>query len=374
MAENEKTYIGPITNITDNGKDYYISLENIPAIQDKIGEIINSLAVKEAADETKTDAERHAVYTVEQKKHLEALYASLTVDDENNVIDTLKEVLAFFNGTEEGKTLVNFIAGLNVEQIGSDGNYIKFVSQTNGKIAATIQAFEPSVAATDASPSTINAPTAKAVRDAINALDKAEVGSDGSYIKKVKEDDGVITATKQAFDTSVGSSSTDNNAPTSKAVHTAITGAINALDVSNITTNLGTGKTITALSETDGKISATAENISITSSQISDKTNSYSETGETAVTGKSIKAAIDGLTDTLTGAPSASKTLTAFDEIGGKVTATFSDIAIAESQVTNLVTDLNNKADLVDGLVPAAQLPSYVDDVIEFAKQVSGAT
>ena len=55
MAENEKNYLGPITNITDNGKAYYISLENISAIQDKIGEILNSLAAKEAEDATKSD-------------------------------------------------------------------------------------------------------------------------------------------------------------------------------------------------------------------------------------------------------------------------------------------------------------------------------
>lgn len=56
------------------------------------------------------------------------------------------------------------------------------------------------------------------------------------------------------------------------ATMSSITNAINALDVSNITANLGAGKTITALSETDGKIAATASNISITVSQISNFT------------------------------------------------------------------------------------------------------
>lgn len=36
------------------------------------------------------------------------------------------------------------------------------------------------------------------------------------------------------------------------------------------------------------------------------------------------------------------------------------------SQVTNLQTTLDNKADLVGGLVPASQLPSFVNDVLEF--------
>lgn len=58
--------------------------------------------------------------------------------------------------------------------------------------------------------------------------------------------------------------------PTSDAVYTALTDAINGLDVSNITSNLGRNKTLTALSETDGKISATADTIQITKSQVTD--------------------------------------------------------------------------------------------------------
>ena len=34
---------------------------------------------------------------------------------------------------------------------------------------------------------------------------------------------------------------------------------------------------------------------------------------------------------------------------------------------------LSSKADLVNGMVPSTQLPSYVDDVIEFNKQVDGS-
>jgi len=40
---------------------------------------------------------------------------------------------------------------------------------------------------------------------------------------------------------------------------------------------------------------------------------------------------------------------------------------LTESQVSGLVTDLAAKADLVSGTVPASQLPSYVDDVVEVA-------
>ena len=59
-------------------------------------------------------------------------------------------------------------------------------------------------------------------------------------------------------------SSENNKAASEKAVRDAI----KALDVSNITANLGASKTLSALSETDGKISATATPIQIAESQV----------------------------------------------------------------------------------------------------------
>lgn len=75
-----------------------------------------------------------------------------------------------------------------------------------------------------------------AISNAINNLDVASVGSNGGYIKTISESDGKISASRQAFDTTINANSTNNNAPTSKAVKTyadqAITNAINALDSS----------------------------------------------------------------------------------------------------------------------------------------------
>lgn len=53
------------------------------------------------------------------------------------------------------------------------------------------------------------------------------------------------------------------------ATKSTVTNAINALDVSNIT-GFGAGKTLASLTETDGKIAATFQDISITKSQVSD--------------------------------------------------------------------------------------------------------
>jgi len=57
-----------------------------------------------------------------------------------------------------------------------------------------------------------------------------------------------------------------------------------------------------------------------------------------------IKTYIANLSGSITGSPGASKTITSYTDAGGKTTVTFADIQIAESQVTNLTTDLGKKA------------------------------
>lgn len=68
--------------------------------------------------------------------------------------------------------------------------------------------------------------------------------------------------------TKVSDLSNDSGFQNASDVSTAISTAIGGLDVT--TSGAGAGKTLSALSETDGKISATFQNISITKSQVSD--------------------------------------------------------------------------------------------------------
>jgi len=89
-------------------------------------------------------------------------------------------------------------------------------------------------------------------------------------------------------------------------------------------------------------------------------------------TQSTVTNAISGLTDTLTGTPGAAKTITAFDEVDGKVTATFSDIAITKNQVSGLgtaasanvattgISDTSNTNDLTT----KAQVKSYVESQV----------
>lgn len=82
-----------------------------------------------------------------------------------------------------------------------------------------------------------------------------------------------------------------------------------------------TSKTLTRLQQNaNGDITATFADISITSSQISDKTNTYSASGETVVTGKAIAAAIGGLDAELTSTDGTNVNVKV-TEADGKITA-----------------------------------------------------
>jgi len=64
--------------------------------------------------------------------------------------------------------------------------------------------------------------------------------------------------------------------------------------------------------------------------------NTYNSNSTNAISGQGVSAALDTLDGIITGTPSTGKTLSAFSETNGIVTATFSDIAIASTQVSGL--------------------------------------
>ena len=67
-------------------------------------------------------------------------------------------------------------------------------------------------------------------------------------------------------------------------------------------------------------------------------TSTYSSTGTAPITGAAVASAIGTLDGTVSGSPSASKTLTAFSQTDGKVSATFGNISITKSQVSDFPT------------------------------------
>ena len=106
----------------------------------------------------------------------------------------------------------------------------------------------------------------------ITAIDTITQNSNGDITATKKTIRGATTLQTGVVQLagSIGAtvSSENNKAASEKAVRDAI----KALNVSNITANLGASKTISALSETDGKISATATPIQIAESQVTNLT------------------------------------------------------------------------------------------------------
>lgn len=95
----------------------------------------------------------------------------------------------------------------------------------------------------------------------------------------------------------------------------------------------------------------------------------YDASTNKVATQSTVTTAISGLTDTLTGTPGAGKTITAFDEVNGQISATFSNISITRSQIsdagtaagatvaTTAIVDSDSSTDLPT----KAQVASYVD-------------
>ena len=67
-------------------------------------------------------------------------------------------------------------------------------------------------------------------------------------------------------------------------------------------------------------------------------TDTYSGTSSNGMSGKAVKSAIDALDGTITGTAGSGKTLTAFSQTDGKVSATFGNISITKSQISDFPT------------------------------------
>ena len=235
------------TKTVSNGKTTYTDFDISTLTDEEIrdldspdytGNIVRCLKVKyNTYNNTNAGTEKSYVY-FEINDIFKSIISKLELEINNEI-------------TARNNAITNAINNLDVASVGSNGGYIKTISETNGKISATRQPFDTSISS---SSTANNAPTSKAVYDFIGTLDVAAVGQDGSYLKTISETNGKISTTTQSFDTAINADSTDNNVPTSKAVKTYVSQEINSLDVAAVGE---AGSYIQVVSETNGKISAT---------------------------------------------------------------------------------------------------------------------
>ena len=136
-------------------------------------------------------------------------------------------------------------------------------------------------------------PTTGAITSTSNYLGAIKLGS---YTKP--------TTIKTLANASITASNFDTNTTLSSAINAldsrimaeekARADAIDDLDVAGAS-NISSSKTISSWSENNGKVNITTQDISITSSQVNDKTDTYNATGTALVTGKAIANAISSL-------------------------------------------------------------------------------
>jgi hypothetical protein len=165
------------------------------------------------------------------------------------------------------------------------------------------------------------------LQETIENLTVDSVGSNGGYIKTIKEDNGKITATRQAFDTTISKDSTNNNSPTSKAVYTAIQSLGNVFHVRDSVATFGD-------LPTTGNTAGDVRNVLDT-----DDNYVWTGTAWDPLGGSSIINTLN-----YTGAESAgtaTQFITQVTQSKGKVSATKSSLPVSSTSVVGIVK-LNN--------------------------------
>lgn len=246
------------------------------------------------------------------------------------------------------------IGKLDAAKVGSEDTVLLNITEVNGVIAATSEDKAKTITG-----NTNRVTTETAVKtyvdtnlsNAIAALDVASVGADGKYIKLISETDGKIAATAQSFDTALTSDS-EVNAPTTHAAKLYIDNAIGSLDAVASST---AAKTLTNITETNGVVSTTFTDIEIAESQVTGLTTDIAR----------LDGRIDNLDNTIEVLPS--QTIATITQTNGKVEATPQAITIAQSQVTGLtdrISTIENKisttASDTNKLVDAQQLTTTI--------------
>ena len=221
---------------------------------------------------------------------------------------TFNPTLTIGNGSSvNSPTLKMTIANIDSNEVSLPAATINSIGVV--KLTNTVSNIDESNAAT---PKLVSS----AIATEINALDVTDTAESGKYVSTVSETNGQIAVTKASFNPSVTVTQGDAiNAPTINITVGEVSGTAQGLPAATIT-NIGVVK-------------------------LDSNSNSGSKTKEdVAVTPKGVWAAIGTLDGSITGTPAASKTFTAFNESDGVITGTIGDIAIAASQITTPIADI----------------------------------
>lgn len=168
------------------------------------------------------------------------------LQEQGSIEDLIPEDASTANLLATIGQVLTAIQSLDVASVGGNGKYIKAIEETNGKISATEETFDTAV--------TQNSTRGVSSGAVYTAIANASSGVSDKISTNATSSDRCPAASEV---TSEISSAISDEAT---ARDTAITNAINGLDVASAG---GTGKFIKAISQADGKISATEGTLSM---------------------------------------------------------------------------------------------------------------
>ena len=229
----------------------------------------------------------------------------------NHIAATGKITSALTSNSDDSHTLVtksyidNMIGGISerpptppTSNVGDGDNYVASISQSGAQVSSVLKAFTGTITDT-----ATNAPTAAAVKNfvdnKITDLYVSEIGGSSTYIQKISETNGKISATPKSFSSEINATD-DSTAPTVKAVYDYIESVRNGLEnkmsdeIGSAVGNLGVessgqaGSYVKAIKQDGGKIEATTQPFD----------NSISETS-TADNAPTSKVVYDFVTESL---------------------------------------------------------------------------
>lgn len=250
------------------------------------------------------------------------------------------------------------VDSLDVEDAEVNGEFVSAVSESNGKVSIVRKNFSDTVTEGD-----VNAPSGNAVYQAIQALGTIY------ELKGSVETFESLPSEKNAGDVYNVNDTGDNYVWTgTEWDRLGGSTIVNALNAADPTASSSTSVTfISNVSQTNGQISATKKTLPAASTSVAGITKiagSYSNTGTLPVTGthvataisaeadarrsaissaistevvnrnNAISSAIDNL-DVAATTGTAGQTITSISETDGKISATYSDISITKSQISD---------------------------------------
>lgn len=266
-------------------------------------------------------------------------------------------------GGVDNEMFKGFIKDVDVE-----GNLLKFKKDVNGtwtdvSIKLLEAADKSIVLGTITNGGVTDGSTIKVNVKAVGTEDGLKLGNDGLYVdltkttKKIDDEINRAKQAEQANSTAIGQNTAaiatlNGAANVEGSVAKSVKDAIEALDFEQVG---GTGKVITTVSETNGKISATAIDLKAENVAFTPTTN---VTGAVDVTGSNVKAAIASLAKSVKSTQNSAATY--------KVVKVTEGLATNVKEAYQLVQTVNG----ADTNIPV-QIPIYKDQTLKSVELVA---